>query len=103
MPQALAALDSSGYSPMARRRATKASGKTVSAAARALRTKAKDGKAVGTLAERLAALERERNALQEELERSQSRVRLLEETHAKVRDRIAWALDSLHNILEGKG
>ena len=88
---------------MARRRATKASGKTVSAAARAARVKAKDGAAVGTLAERLAAVERERNALKEELERSRSRVRLLEETHAKVRDRIAWALDSLHNILEGKG
>lgn len=65
--------------------------------------KAKDGSAVGTLAERLAAVERERNALQEELERFRSRVRSLEETQAKVRDRIAWALDSLHNILEGKG
>ena len=102
MPQALAALESSGYSPMARRRATKASGKSASAAARP-RVKAKDGSAVGTLAERLAAVERERNALKEELERSRTRVRLLEETHAKVRDRIAWALDSLHNILEGKG
>lgn len=88
---------------MARRRATKASGKHESAAARALRVKAKGGKAVGTLAERLAAVERERNALQEELERYRSRVRSLEETQAKVRDRIAWALDSLHNILEGKG
>ena len=88
---------------MARRRATKASGKTASAAARASRAKAKDGAAVGTLAERLAAVERERNALKEELERSRSRVRSLEETQAKVRDRIAWALDSLHNILEGKG
>jgi len=55
------------------------------------------------LAERLAALERERDLLQQELERSRLRVRLLEETHAKVRDRIAWALDSLHNILDGKG
>ena len=61
------------------------------------------GRAVGSLAERLAAVERERDALKEELERSRSRVRLLEESHAKVRDRIAWALDSLHNILEGKG
>ena len=56
----------------------------------------------GALAERLTALERERDALQEELERSRMRVRLLEETHAKVRDRIAWALDSLHGILDGK-
>ena len=88
---------------MARRRATKASGKSASAAAGAPRLKAKGGPAVGTLAARLAAAERERNALKEELERSRSRVRLLEESHAKVRDRIAWALDSLHNILEGKG
>jgi hypothetical protein len=99
-----AAPNSSGFSPMARRHASKASGKTVSAAARAPRVKAKGGGgAVGTLAERLAAVERERNALKEELERSRLRVRLLEESHAKVRDRIAWALDSLHNILEGKG
>ena len=56
---------------MARRRATKASGKTVSAAARALRAKAKDGPAVGTLAERLAVVERERDALKEELEQLQ--------------------------------
>jgi predicted nucleic acid-binding Zn-ribbon protein len=88
---------------MARRRATKVSGKTVSAAARALRTKAKEGKAAGSLAERFAMLERERNALKEELERATSRVRQLEDTHAKVRDRLAWALDSLHNLLEGKG
>jgi hypothetical protein len=54
-------------------------------------------------AERLAALERERDLLQQELERSRLRVRLLEETHTKVCDRIAWALDSLHNILDGKG
>jgi hypothetical protein len=37
------------------------------------------------------------------LERSRTRIRTLEESHAKVRDRIAWSLDSLHNILEGKG
>ncbi len=89
---------------MARRRATKAGGKTVSSAARVPRAKtAKDGATVGTLAERLAAVERERDALKEELERSRTRIRTLEESHAKVRDRIAWSLDSLHNILEGKG
>jgi hypothetical protein len=75
----------------------------MSAAARALRTKAKEGKAAGTLAERLVAVGRERNALKGELERATLRVRQLEETHAKVRDRLAWALDSLHNLLEGKG
>jgi hypothetical protein len=99
----LAALDSSGFPPMARRRASKASGKSAPAAGRVLRAKAKDGKAAGSLAERLAAVERERDALKGELDRSRSRLRLLEESHAKVRDRIAWALDSLHNILEGKG
>ena len=85
---------------MARRRASKASGKSVSAVARA---KAKARPSADALAERLTALERERDLLQQELERSRLRVRLLEETHAKVRDRIAWALDSLHNILDGKG
>jgi hypothetical protein len=88
---------------MARRRATKASGKSASAAARITRGKAKADQSADALAERLATLERERDALHQELERSRSRVRLLEETHAKVCDRIAWALDSLHNILDGKG
>jgi hypothetical protein len=67
------------------------------------RAKGKSRSSTDAWAERLATLERERDLLQQELERSRSRVRLLEETHAKVRDRIAWALDSLHNILEGKG
>ena len=53
--------------------------------------------------ERLAAVEGERDALKEELERFKARQRRLEETQAQVRDRISWALDSLHNILEGKG
>jgi flagellar motility protein MotE (MotC chaperone) len=88
---------------MARRRASKASGKSASAAARAARAKGRAGSSADALAERLAALERERDGLQQELERSRSRVRVLEETHAKVRDRIAWALDSLHSILNGKG
>jgi len=88
---------------MARRRATNASGKSVSAPARAPRAKAKGGRAGGSLADRLAAVERERDSLKDELERSKSRLRLLEDTQSQVRDRIAWALDSLHNILEGKG
>jgi hypothetical protein len=88
---------------MARRRATKAGGKSVPAAARAPRVKAKGRPAGGTLADRLALVERERDALKAELERSRSRLRLLEETQSQVHDRIAWALDSLHTILEGKG
>jgi hypothetical protein len=55
------------------------------------------------LRERLAAAECERDQLKEELERFKMRQRRLEETQAQVRDRIAWALDSLHNILDGKG
>jgi hypothetical protein len=100
VPRGSTALDSSGFSPMARRRASKASGKSVSAGARA---KAKARSSADAVAERLAEIERERDLLQQELERSRARVRLLEETHAKVRDRIAWALDTLHNILDGKG
>ena len=88
---------------MARRRATNASGKSVSASARAPRVKPKNGPAGGALTDRLAAVERERDALKDELERSKSRLRLLEETQSQVRDRIAWALDSLHSILKGKG
>lgn len=88
---------------MARRRATKAGGKSGVAAARAPRVKSKDEPARGSLADRLAAVERERDALKDELERSKSRLRVLEENQSQVRDRIAWALDSLHSILEGKG
>ena len=88
---------------MARRRAMKANTKSVSAATRVPRAKAKDGPPGGVLADRLAAVERERDALKDELEHSRSRLRLLEETQSQVRDRIAWALDSLHSILRGKG
>jgi hypothetical protein len=41
--------------------------------------------------------------LREELERAEERLRELEKNHADVSDRIAWALDSLHNVLQGKG
>ena len=87
--------------------AAKARGKSAPASARPAKAKAPGGKAKtaanGSLQERLAAAERERDALREELERFKARQRQLEEAQAKVRDRIAWALDSLHNILEGKG
>ena len=46
-------------------------GKSATVAARRSARKAKDEPAVGTLGERLAAVERERNALKEELERAQ--------------------------------
>ena len=103
-----AALDNSGFTAMAPRRAAKARSKSAPAAARPAHGKAPSGKqtgaaANGSLRERLAAVECERDALKEELERFKARQRRLEETQAQVRDRIAWALDSLHNILEGKG
>jgi uncharacterized protein (DUF3084 family) len=93
---------------MAPRRAAKARSKSAPAAARPARIKATSGKqrvgpGNGNLRERLAAVECERDQLKEELERFKARQRRLEETQAQVRDRIAWALDSLHNILEGKG
>jgi hypothetical protein len=87
---------------MARRRASKARSDSAPLRARSARDKAKSGKSGPTLMGRLAALERERDALKEELQRAQARVRQLEIGHAQVRDRISWALDSLHTILEGK-
>jgi len=51
----------------------------------------------------LAALERERDALRAELDQAEERLRVMEKNHADVRDRIAWALDARHNILQGKG
>ena len=91
---------------MAPRRAAKARSKSAPAAARPARAKAPSTKDAGGpahgLRERLAAVECERDQLKEELERFKMRQRRLEETQAQVRDRIAWALDSLHNILEGK-
>ena len=87
---------------MVRRRASKAGGKSAPTVVRPARAPGRAGVSADALAERLAAVERERDALQEELERVRVRVRLLEDTHAKVRDRIAWALDSLHSILDGK-
>jgi hypothetical protein len=87
---------------MARRRATKARSDSAPFRASSTRQKAKSGKTSLTMPERFAALERERDALKEELRRSQARVRQLEGGHAQVRDRITWALDSLQNILEGK-
>jgi hypothetical protein len=88
---------------MARRRAGKATNKSASARTRTQHPKSKGGEVGPSVAQRLAALERERDALKGELAHSRARVRQLEDCHAQVRDRITWALDSLHNILDGKG
>ncbi len=90
---------------MARRQAQGAERKRASAREQSLQSRAKPKPVSpdGALKERLAAIERERDALLVDLQRAEARVRSLEKVHAQVRDRIAWALDSLHNVLEGKG
>jgi hypothetical protein len=81
---------------MARHR-DKARTKVVPAGARALRGgEEEEG---GALQLKLVAMARERDALKGELRRCEARVRQLEEAQAAARDRIAWALDALHNIL----
>jgi hypothetical protein len=87
---------------MARRHAGKASPRAVSARDRGGRGKVTAATPESALKERLAALERERDALRAALEHEQARARKLEELQAVARDRIAWALDSLQNILETK-
>ena len=86
---------------MARRRASKARSGAPPLRTPPVRPKAKAVK-TPSAHNRVAALERERDMLKDELQRAQARVRQLEEGQAQVRDRIAWALDSLHGILEGK-
>ena len=87
---------------MTPRRGDAASRKTAAARTQSERSKSKATKPPGT-ADRLAALEHERDALRLELERSEARVEALEKAQAHVRDRLAWALDSLQNIIQGKG
>jgi hypothetical protein len=85
---------------MARHR-DKARTKAVPAGARALRgTEQIEGS--GTLQLELAAMARERDALKCELRRCEARVQQLEDAQAQVRERIAWALDTLQNILAGR-
>jgi hypothetical protein len=87
---------------MTPRRGDAASRKVAAARTPTERSKTKGMKPLGT-ADKLAAVERERDALRLELERSEARLEALEKAHAHVRDRIAWALDSLQNIIQGKG
>jgi hypothetical protein len=94
---------------MARRRAGKANPRRAAPRAGARRGKAKAGApetnppvSDATLTERLAALERERDALRAALERERARRQALEEVQAATRDRIAWALDSLQAILDAR-
>jgi hypothetical protein len=57
----------------------------------------------GNLRERVRILEEERDGLLLGLHRAEARIQSLEKTQAHVRDRIAWALDSLLTVLGGKG
>jgi len=87
---------------MARRYAGKANPRTAVARDRNRRDKGKTAAPESALKERLLAAERERDAFRTALEREQTRARKLEEVNATARDRIAWALDSLQNVLDGK-
>jgi septal ring factor EnvC (AmiA/AmiB activator) len=50
--------------------------------------------------EQLAALKRECENLRQALAAAEARIRSLEDRQNEVANRIAWALDSLRNILE---
>ncbi len=87
---------------MARRNAGKANPGTAAARVRAGRGKLKAAVSENALRERFSALERECDGLRATLEREQERARKLEEVQAAARDRVAWALETLHNILDAK-
>jgi hypothetical protein len=86
---------------MAQRRAEQARRKAAPARVKSRRPKGKAAARV-TGKDRLEILERECEALRGDLERAQARCLELEKTQSAVRDRISWALDSLHNILNVK-
>jgi hypothetical protein len=87
---------------MARRSVGKASPKTARVRAGDRHGKNAAAAAESNLKDRLRALERERDALRAAFEREQVRIRKLEEANASARDRVAWALDSLQNILDSR-
>jgi hypothetical protein len=87
---------------MARRSVGKANPSTAGVRARDRHGKTETAGSESSLKDRLRALERERDALRTAFEREQVRVRKLEEANASARDRVAWALDSLQNILDGR-
>ena len=87
---------------MARRHAGKAGPRTAAMRDRGRRSKGKTAAPESSLKERLAALERERDALRVALEHEKARASKLQEVNAAARDRVAWALDTLQNILDAK-
>ena len=58
----------------------------------------KSARGVGT--SRLAALERERDALRAELEAARQRIAALEAQRNQAVDRIDWVIDSLQHVIE---
>jgi hypothetical protein len=51
-------------------------------------------------AQRMKALERERDGLKVELEAARARIAVLEESRSQVVNRIDWVIDSLHNLTD---
>ena len=51
-------------------------------------------------AQRVKALERERDRLKTQLAEAEARIARLEESRAEAVNRIDWVIDSLHNALE---
>jgi chromosome segregation ATPase len=51
-------------------------------------------------AQRVKALERERDRLKTQLAEAEARITRLEESRAEAVNRIDWVIDSLHNVLE---
>lgn len=52
------------------------------------------------MADAVTRLEQERDQLKAELEAARRRIAELEAARAQVLDRIDWAIDSLHNVIE---
>lgn len=87
---------------MARRSVGKANPRAAGVRARDRHGKTEVAGSESSLKDRLRAAERERDALRATIERERVRIRKLEEANASARDRVAWALDSLQNVLDGR-
>lgn len=87
---------------MARVRASKQRGASAAAKPPIERARARASQPDRPWRERLAGIERERDLLRADLERAQARIQHLEQMHLEVRERIAWAMDTLQSVVEGK-
>jgi hypothetical protein len=57
----------------------------------------------GAASEVIARLERERDALKVELATAEARIAALESQRTELLNRIDWAIDSLHSLVERQG